>query len=419
MSGNKRKKTIILSVMLILSMLSLCSCQTFDSFYHTFFEKGTKTKTDTIYIGVFESQTGKNSEKGNNQIKGIELAHKIYSNVNGQDIQLIKVDDQSKSSTARGVIKELIKMKPVAIIGSAGNATSLIASSYIGKASIPTITPSATNPLIAQNSGYYFMAGSTSSQQGAGLAEYAYSELKSERIGIVNIKNESLTESYVKSFRNKMKDLEGKKRSEKIVAEAEISITDTKMGKVVKSIQASNVDTVFLPLQTAQADAFFKAVEKLGMTDVTFLGTEDWGKKDFVKMMKKHPDIRTAFPYNSLDIDNASSEASVTREARRFQIEYERMYGDDDIPTQDTALGYDSYLLVINAISRSKSLLGADIRNSLISLSGIHCSTGVFEFDANGTTVKSVNIATIDRKKIVPVYTTKSAEKAETIKEIQ
>ena len=55
-------------------------------------------------------------------------------------------------------------MNPAAIIGSAGNATTLIASTYVGDAKIPAITPSATNPLIAQNNGYYFIADTTASQ---------------------------------------------------------------------------------------------------------------------------------------------------------------------------------------------------------------------------------------------------------------
>ena len=60
-------------------------------------------------------------------------------------------------------------MKPVAIIGSAGEATSLAASEIIEEAKVPTITPSATNPLITQGNHYYFRASITESQMGQGL----------------------------------------------------------------------------------------------------------------------------------------------------------------------------------------------------------------------------------------------------------
>lgn len=420
MIKNKRNKSILLSIMLLVSIFVMSSCQTFDAFVHTFIEKGTDDNDNTICIGVLESQTGKNSESGNNQVKGIRLAHKIYNNVNGKDIELIVVDDKSNTKTAKNAIEELIEMKPVAIIGSAGNATSLIASDYIEKVSIPAITPSATNPLIVQKNGYYFMTDSTRAQQGKGLAEYSYQELKSERIGIVEVKNESVSNTSTNNFVNEMERLEGKKKSEKIVVTTEISITDDKLQGNVRELRKADVDTVYLPLSTVQADMFFNEIERYGMEDdITFLGTADWGQEDFVKMLKKHPKIKVAFPHDGLNVDIAKEGSLVTDEARRFQIEYDRMYGVNDDPTQDAALGYDAYLLVVNAISRSKSLEGKDVREALFALSGIHCATGIYEFDDNGTTIKSVNIATINDGEIVPIYTTHSAKKAEVIEEIQ
>lgn len=414
---NRNFKKLIISMIIMMSMLMMSSCETFDSFKHTFIDKAIDD-SNTIYIGVLESETGKNADKGNAQIKGINLAHKIYNNVNGQDVKLITVDDKSSTSTAKDSIEELVKMEPVAIIGSAGNATSLIASMYVGKAKIPTITPSATNPLIAQNNGYCFMAGSTASQQAAGMAEYAYTELKSRNIAIVNIKNESVTDALVKSFKNRIKELQGpKSKEELLMVTLEVNITDEDFQATVRNLKMSGAETVLLPLGAGQANALFTEVEKYGMTNVTFLGTEEWGSEEFQKMLKNHPDIKVAFPYNSLNLDRAKSEASVTSEARRFLIEYEKMYGEEDIPTQDAALGYDSYLLIINAISSAGSLKGSDIRQALIDLSGIHCSTGVYEFSTNGTTYKSVNVATVSKGNIVPVYTTKTATTAETIED--
>ena len=406
----------ILSIILVMSMLAMSSCQTFDTFVHTFIEKGSDNPEDAIYIGVIESRSGNNADKGNNQVKGIELAHNIYNNVKGKDIKLIIVDDKSSTETAKTAIDELIKMKPAAIIGSAGNATTLIASTYVGDAKIPAITPSATNPLIVQNNGYYFIADATASQQGKGLAEYAASGLKSDSIGIVNIKNESASDYFVQSFRDNLKDYEKKQEDVgTVVSYSEILVTDEKMIRSVKELKENGADTVLLPLQTGQADEFFREIEKYGMTDITFLGTEAWGAEDFQKMLMKHPEIKVAFPFNSQALDSAASKATVTKEARRFQIEYERMYGEEDVPTQDAALGYDSYLLIINAIENAESLEGEDIRKALIRLSGIHCATGIFEFDENGTTVKSVNIATVKDGSIVPVYTTKTRATAETI----
>ena len=50
----------------------LSGCTTFDSFRHAFFEETDEDQMPVITIGVFEPQTGRNSERGKNELKGIE-----------------------------------------------------------------------------------------------------------------------------------------------------------------------------------------------------------------------------------------------------------------------------------------------------------------------------------------------------------
>lgn len=126
---NGKKSTLIISIMIIFSMIwSLSGCTTFDSFSHAFLEESSEDAMPIITVGIFEPQTGANAAKGKEELKGIELANSIYSNVDGYKVVLSKVDTQSKVSATTTAIQGLIDMKPVAIIGSAGEATSLAAS---------------------------------------------------------------------------------------------------------------------------------------------------------------------------------------------------------------------------------------------------------------------------------------------------
>ena len=169
-------KRLLLPMFIFVVAAAFSSCTTYDSFRNTFIEKSGTDAEETITIGVFEPQTGRNAEKGIEELKGIELANSIYNNVNGYKVVLSKVDTQSSVSTAKTAVQGLIEMKPVAIIGSVGDATSLAASELVEEAGIPTITPSATNPLITQGNQYYFRTSITESQMGQGLAEYAIEE---------------------------------------------------------------------------------------------------------------------------------------------------------------------------------------------------------------------------------------------------
>lgn len=418
MRSGKKTKKIISIVVIAIVMLAVSGCTTFDNFKNTYIDKKEDITNPVITIGIFEPVTGRDAASGKQEIKGIELAHSIYNNVIGYEVRLLKVDTQSSVSASETAIQSLIEAKPVAIIGSTGEASSLVASKYIEKAAIPTITPSAVNPLITESSRYYFRACLTGSQIGAGVAEYAFEELGSNKIAIIKLKNDSTTSAAVEGFEDKIKKLAGRK-SEAICVNMEINDSNEDIDSAFREIRRNRADVCYTPLDTQIMDKLFTLVEKYNMTDIIFLGIRNWGEDDFVKMMKKHPDIKVVFPYTSVLSSANEATDALTEETRKFQIEYANKYGNDDIPTDNAALGYDSYLLLINAINYAGSIEGRDIREALYAFENIKCVTGTFEFDKNGNIIRSVNLSTLKKGKIVSEYITKKAEKASDIDKIE
>lgn len=415
---NKQLKMILLVVLALVMSVSMAGCTSFDNFKMTFIDKSADKDSEAIYIGVFEPQTGDLEDKGKDIIKGIELAHSMYDNVAGADVKLVYVDTQSSTDTARTAIKSLIKLKPSVIIGGAGEANSMIAGPYIKEARIPTITPSATNPLITEGNPYYFRVCMTSYQTGAGMADYAVNQngLGSKSIGLVSVENDSSVAAAVKDFTEKTDQLDGDDHY--IVMNTTISAAKPKLNKLMEKIKKSGVDAVYLPVGTEMADRVFSRAEKMGMTNITFLGTRGWTSSDFVDMMKKHPDIKVAFPSDTVVQANGSTTGTVTAETQKFLIEYANKYGDKDIPTEEAAEGYDAYLLAMNAINSSRSLKTTDIRDSLASIDNVRCATGVFTFDENGNPVRSVNVSKIKNGQIVSAYVTDTTTKAKNIKKL-
>lgn len=413
----------IICVVLMLAMTMMTACTTFDSFKHTFIDGATKDNDEkVIRIGVFEPQTGRYADAGLSELKGIELANSIYNTVDGYRVELINIDTQSSTNVTETAIQGLIEMKPLAIIGSAGEATSLIASRYIDAAKIPTITPSATNPLITQNHTYYFRASMTATQMGEGVADYVYRYLNSRKIGVVTAVNDTTATALLEGFNDKIKSLTGEsdtttdgQTNNPVVMNTQSEFTDGDIAKTIKSMKQTHVDTMFIPQGTETMDVFFTAVEKARLTNVRFVGTKAWGNADFIEMMKNHPNIKVAFPYQSALGNNADK----TEEAERFEIEYANKYGSNDIPTENAALGYDSYLLLINAIHNAKSLQGASVRAALLELKDVKCSTGSFTFDNKGNTLRPVNISTIRDDKVVSLHVTEDATQAKEIEGIE
>jgi branched-chain amino acid transport system substrate-binding protein len=253
---------------------------------------------------------------------------------------------------------------------------------------------------------------------GEGLAEYAAKELGSDRIAVVSLKNDSSASALLEGFDSRIKKIAGK-RSRAVAMTEEISPAEEDMKRVLNGLLRKDVDVCFVSMGAEEMDIFFTMAEEMGLGNVTFLGTRSWGYPSFISMMEKHKDIKVVFPYESVLSKTDDTSDTNTEEAQRFQIEYSNRYGVDDVPTDNAALGYDSYLLVINAIHNAKSLDGSEVRTAIRGLKDLKCATGVFSFDDTGNVVRAVTLSTIRDGKPVTEYVTNSEAEAKKLEDIE
>ena len=284
----KISRTAIKTICLMLTftaVLMLSGCTSYDNFRRTFIDKETED-SNVIYVGVFEPESGQYKKVGKEEIKGIQLAHSMYSNVKGVRVELVRIDTESDTNTAKAAIESLIKLNPVAIIGSAEEANSMIAAEEARKAKIPMITPSASNPLITENNPYAFRACITYDQRGTGLAEYTIKELSAKKVAIITIQNDSTQEKMRSAFKARLRK-EGKKSGPEVVLDESIGINEFNMVKLAKQIQKSGAEVVFSPIGLEKADLLYQQIEKRNMTNIRFLGNQEGLTEDFLKMKRE------------------------------------------------------------------------------------------------------------------------------------
>ena len=89
------------------AVLMLSGCTSYDNFRRTFIDKETED-SNVIYVGVFEPESGQYKKVGKEEIKGIQLAHSMYSNVKGVRVELVRIDTESDTNTAKAAIQSLI-----------------------------------------------------------------------------------------------------------------------------------------------------------------------------------------------------------------------------------------------------------------------------------------------------------------------
>lgn len=394
----RKKKKFIAGVLLAaVFSLALTGCTTFNNFKEAFINKNSQAE-DTIRIGVFEPMSGADKESGELEIKGIELAHQLYPDVAGKKIELVYADNKSDMESAETAMADLMKKQPLAVLGSYGSIYSLIANAYLEAAEIPGIAITNVNPLVTKNHPFYFRVCSVDSYQGIALARYVYEELKESTSGILLPQNDDQAIAMASSFKNKLVELTG--NSEAIAAYQTFDSGSEDFSTQLQAIVDSGVSTVFLPGDITDAAAILRQAKKMGLTGITFLGDSDWATDEFMDAAGSYSSGNVAF--STL----YTEEETVTETSREFLEAYSEKYGEDASPDAATALGFDAYLILRQAIEAAGSdCSGKDIRDALAQTKDFQGASGEISFDNVGDPKKSVVINTINNKQIEPICT--------------
>lgn len=448
----KRRKAAIAMILALTVSAAASGCTTFDNFKEAFFsEKG--AASDTVRIGVLEPQTGNDSSKGELEIRGIELAHKLFPEVLGKEVELVYADTQSSIYVAETAVADLIDKKPAVVLGSYGDAVSLVASRQLGEAKIPAITVTATNPLITANNEYYFRVSFTDASQGSALADFTYEYLGLAKAAVIREIDEDSVTEMVSQYTNRMDELT--KDTGAIAATIQVERNAKDFSECIEKLQASGAQAVFMPLPISAAEKVFQAAAKAGLDNVVFIGPKDWTGKEILRLQGEYPGIKIAVASDSLteasdgnqaggaggqsdqkdqsgqggadgqgdqkdqsgqdsaggqgdQKDQNSQDGKAAQEQtdlyQKFLAAYKEEYGTDN-PPEAAALGFDAYMIALQAIEKAESIDGYLVKEAMKTTSGYVGASGEISFGATGEPKKTIHVNMIQDGAFVTVYT--------------
>lgn len=392
------RKAFKITAMLMISVLplvSLASCATFDSFRAEFFPQE-QNVAETVKIGVFEPLSGENSDGGELEKKGVELAHELYPTCLGKNVELVYADNRSDLNAADEAIRELTGKKPAVILGSYGSAYSLTAAGYIQKAKIPAISITNANPLVTKGNPYYFRVWFEDEYQGAVLGKYAAEVMGVTEAAVMRKKNDDSAIPVDQSFEEKLVQLTGNPNAVPYTIEYNDDLSDVE--KKLEKLKKAGVKTIFLSAEQVSAVKILKTAEKL-KAGFTFLGTDAWQTDLFLTQAGTAAEqavISTIY----------DSEAGVNNMSETFLRAYREKYGNDAVPEPAVALAFDAYIIAIDAMNQAgTSLDGEKIRQALALTSKFAGASGNITFDSNGDAMKTVIIKGVKNGAFVNVYT--------------
>lgn len=393
----KIRKIAAVAVTAVLTVTMLTGCTTFNNFKEAFLQQK-KSSDVTIQIGIYEPMSGADSDAAKAEIKGIELAHEVYPNIGGKIVELVYSDNSSDIDAAETAINNLISKKPDIILGSYGSVYSMIAGKPVNDAKIPAIAITNDNPLVTKNYPYYFRVCYVDSNQGDLLAKYVLEQKQETTAGVLIPNNDDVAMAMATTFVDR---IEAETENEDAITAYETYKPGQKdFTKPLKAIQESGVKSVLLPGDSADSANIINQAADMGM-DAMFLGPTDWSSKEFRSELSSSVSKEHLAFVNFFTADD-----TINQESEEFLEAYHEKYGKDKEPEDSVALGYDAYLIAINAVNDAgNDPSGNDIRKVLASAKEFQGASGNITFNTEGDPLRSAQISTWEGKKIVSTYT--------------
>jgi branched-chain amino acid transport system substrate-binding protein len=346
------------------------------------------TAGDVINIGVFEPMTGAYAAGGAMEVEGIRLANELFPTieVGGKTykVELAIVDNKSDKVEAANAVQRLIDREKVQVIlGSWGSSLAIAGGEVAKNARIPVIGLSCTNPLVTAGNDYYFRVCFIDPFQGTVMSNYAFNDLKAKTAVVVQEVSNDYSVGLAKFFSGDFKART--KNPNAILATVNYNTGDQDFSAQLTSIRSMNPDVIFAPGNYTESALVIKQARELGIT-VPIIGGDTWETPEFIDVGRESVEgavFSTFF----------ASEYAASPVAETFLKEYRARYNKD--PAAVTALGYDGYLVALDAIKRANSVSPQAIRDAIAKTQGFVGAAGTVTLDANGDATKSAFIKSV------------------------
>ena len=388
----KKLRTCCALLLCLAMMLGLGGCASYDNFREAFF--GKEEEENVIYFGIFEPLSGADSEAASEEIAGIELAHEQFGHASygsGENIRTARVDlfyadNKSEVEGAKEAAQAIVDSGSVFALGSYKSVLSMAGGDIFAENYLPAIGISCKNPLITQTNEYYFRVCYIDSYEGNSAAHYVHDALGEDTVAIFMRQGNDYAQTIADQFQSTMVSLTGDPES--VVTVSYPEGIENYMPYLI-SLELTGCETVFFPEGAAEAAKVIKFAKE-NEFEFNWIGTSSW--KDIVS---QDPEYGTGTRY--LDgiayLADYDADISENTTARRFLMAYREKYGEDAVPSENFALGYDAYLLALRAIQQAESFSDRyRLARALTSIYKMDGATGTLTLNSIGDPIKEVAV---------------------------
>ncbi len=344
---------------------------------------GPDASADIIKVGEFASLTGSEATFGQSSHHGTQLAVdqlNAAGGVLGKKIQLLTEDNQSQAGQSATVVRKLISSDGVvAILGEVASSRSLEAAPICQQNKVPMISPSSTNPKVTETGDYIFRVCFIDPFQGTVMANFAGKRLQLKNVAILTDVKSDYSVGLTKFFKEGFLAAGGK-----IAVEQNYSGGDKDFNAQLTAIKAANPDGLFVPGYYTEVGLIALQAKQLNLAFPMF-GGDGWESSSLVPI----GGAALEGDYFSTHFSPQDTTPAVQAFAKDFLAKFHE-------PSDAmAALGYDSLMLLADAIKRAGTTEGTKVREALAATKDFHGATGNITIDLARNASKPAVILTI------------------------
>ena len=351
---------------------------------------GMSLAADVVKIGVYLPITGGNAVGGQLELDGVRLAHNEQPTVLGKKVELIVIDNKSDKIEAANAVKRLVERDGVnAIIGTYGSSLAMAGGEVAEKAGIPMVGTSCTNPLVTQGKKYVFRVCFIDPFQGAGAAAFARKNLKASTAAVLIEVTEDYSVGLASFFERSFVGGGGK-----VVAKLNYQKGDQDFTAQLTEIISKKPDILYIPANFAEGAIIMRQASELG-SSFKVLGGDAMDNPEIVSIGGK-----TVEGFSFTTFAYAPEMPDMSAIARKFTENWAKAFPGKQ-PNALSAVAYDSYMLILDAIKRAGSDEPEKITAALAATKDFPGVTGNTTINDTHDAEKSVGIMQIrDGKRI-------------------
>lgn len=357
-------------------------------------ERGQETATEggaqgPIRIGWYGALTGPTATFGVATRDGVFFAAEQINAAGGllgRQVRIIAEDDQGRPEESAQVVTKLITSdEVVAVIGQNTSGNSLAAAPIAQANETPMVSPSSTNPDVTKKGNYIFRACFTDPLQGKALADFTKKTLGLSRVAVfVDVKSD-YSVGLAKVFEDRLRELGGT-----VVSKQSYAAGDNDFRSQLTTIRAAGPQAIFIPGYYTDAGQIAIQARDLGLR-VPLIGGDGWESPKLLEIGGAALDGS----FYAATVSLASPDPAV----QKFVQEWKARRKSD--PEGLNALGYDSLMLVAEAIRNAKSVEGPAVRDQLAAIQNFAGASGTISFGPDRDPIKPVPIVEIRDGKAV------------------